>query len=89
MLCDLQKNLDEQKLKFKRCENTVGKINYKELGYNNCKSFEKNRKWIDHDEQLQFSRKRSSATLSSGLNRRPQRPLISKKSSPVPQDYQQ
>ena len=55
MLCDLQKNLDEQKLKFKRCENTVGKINYKELGYNNCKSFEKNRKWLDHDEQLQFS----------------------------------
>ena len=55
MLCDLQKNLDEQKLKFKRCENTVGKINYKELGYDNCKSFEKNRKWIDHDEQIQFS----------------------------------
>ena len=55
MLCDLQKNLDEQKLKFERCEDTVGKINYKELGYAHCKTFERNKKWIDHDEQLQFS----------------------------------
>ena len=55
MLCDLQKNLDEQKLKFERCEDTVGKINYKELGYAHCKTFERNKKWIDHDEQLQFA----------------------------------
>lgn len=63
MLCDLQKNLDKQKLKFKRCENTVGTINYSDLGYNNCKPFKTNNKWIDHDEEIQFSK-----NLCVGLN---------------------
>ena len=48
MFEELQNNLDNFKLKFNRCTETIGSISYKKLNYNSCTYSKKNNKYIDH-----------------------------------------
>ena len=50
MLEELQNNLDVFKSKFNRTTDTIGKITYKNLNYQNCLPLIKNNKWIEHDK---------------------------------------
>lgn len=59
MLCELQKNLDDCKTKFKRCLRTVGKIDYSKLNFDTCKQINRNKGCIDHDEDIQRQKYKS------------------------------
>lgn len=52
MLCELQKNLDKYKKKFKRCVETIGEVDYSKLDYKTCCPYFHNVKYIDHDNKL-------------------------------------
>lgn len=59
MLEELQKNLDVFKTKFNCTIETVGKITYKNLSYQNSKLSIKHNKWLEHDELLENAEHKS------------------------------